>query len=191
MKKLKNHLIPIFLLACLMTSCVTTQSVFSGTEVREAPSLSSRVETFYWDETTKQKQKAKGNMRWVKKESIQLSFRTPIVPSEALRVIFTPNKVQIFNRLEKEYIGLTYEKLKQKFPQLLSFSELEEALYLAIQPKGKGRLQGAQLGLSFFTTYDLFIDRVNLEPVELYPTSIPKSYKRIDEDDFINQLSYE
>ncbi len=188
---LKKYWISFLFIACLMTSCVSTRSVFSGTEVREAPSLSSRVETFYWDETTKQKQKAKGNMRWVKKESIQLSFRTPIVPSETLRVIFTPDNVQLFNRLEKEYIELTYEKLKRKFPQLLSFSELEEALYLAIQPKGKGRLQGAQLGLSFFTTYDLFIDRVDLEPVELYPTSIPKSYKRIDEDDFINQLSYE
>lgn len=188
---LKNYWISFLFITCLLASCVTTRSVMSSLEVREAASLSSRISTFFWDETTKQKQKAKGTMRWVKKECIQLSFRTPIVPSEALRVVFTPNKIQLFNRLEKEYIELTYDKLKRKFPALLSFSELEEALYMAIQPKGKGQLKGTQLGLSFFTDYDLFIDKVNLEAVELYSTKIPKSYKWIDEDDFINQLSHE
>ena len=130
-------------------------------------------------------------MRWVKKEGIHLSFRVPFVQSEAIRVVFTPNKICLFNRLEKEYIELSFNKLKNKFPQLLSFHQLEEELYQTIQSKGKGRLKGSQLGISLFNEYDLFIDRINLEPVQLYDTKVPKSYKWVDEDFFLNQIIYE
>ncbi|NMA73893.1 MAG: hypothetical protein GX963_06960, partial [Bacteroidales bacterium] len=57
-----------------------------------------------------------------------------------------------------------------------------------MQPKGKSRLKGSQLGIAIFNEYDLFIDRVDLEPVQLYDTQVPKSYKRIDEEVFINQI---
>ncbi|NLZ72404.1 MAG: DUF4292 domain-containing protein, partial [Bacteroidales bacterium] len=133
MIKSKSVLAYFFMCLFFFASCGTTKLSFSPLQIREAPSLSSRVETFYWDETTKQKQKAKGTLRWVKKEGIHLSFRVPFVQSDAIRVVFTPNKICLFNRLEKEYIELSFNKLKNKFPQLLSFHQLEEELYQTIQ----------------------------------------------------------
>jgi len=188
MMKSKSILSCLFVCVLFLISCGTTSSLFTPSQLREASSLSSRIETFYWDETTKQKQKAKGTLRWVKNECIQLSFRIPFVQSEAMRVVFTPEKICLFNRLEKEYIELTFTKLKKKFPQLLAFHQLEEELYQTMQPKGKSRLKGSQLGIAIFNEYDLFIDRVDLEPVQLYDTQVPKSYKRIDEEVFINQI---
>ncbi len=187
----KSFLPYLFVCVFCLISCGTTKSTFTSLQIREAPSLSSRIETFYWDEATKQKQKAKGTMRWVKDISIQLSFRVPLVQSEAMRVVFTPEKICLFNRLEKEYIELTYSKLKDKFPQLLTFHQLEEELYQTIHSKGKSRLKGSQLGITLFNEYDLFIDRVSLDPIQLYDTKVPRSYKQIDEDVFLNQIIHE
>lgn len=190
MKNLVSYRFVFYLgLFVFFISCSTSQQLFTMNELKETPSLSSRVETFYWDDTLKKKQKARGVMRWVKGCKIQLSFRVPFVQSEAMRVEFSPTKIELFNRLDKEYVELSYVKLKGVFPQLVSFEELEEILYLTLQSGKKSKISGDKLGLSAFSGYDLFIERVNLEPIELFQTKVPKSYNWVSEDDFINQIN--
>ncbi|MCC8147322.1 MAG: DUF4292 domain-containing protein [Bacteroidales bacterium] len=67
-------------------------------------------------------------LRIRKNEVIQLSLRVPILGTEAFKVLITPDKVIIIDRINKQYLEESMQSIKMKVPLDFDYYSLEAML---------------------------------------------------------------
>lgn len=67
-------------------------------------------------------------LRIIKNEAIQFSFRIPILGTEAFKVIITPENLIVIDRINKQYLQESMKTVKAKFPIDFDYYSLEALL---------------------------------------------------------------
>ncbi|MDR2683463.1 MAG: DUF4292 domain-containing protein [Dysgonamonadaceae bacterium] len=94
-------------------------------------------------------------LRMVKNEAIQLSLRIPILGSEAFRMVITPDKLLIIDRLNKQYLSETLQDIRKQMPFDVDYYSLEALLSNRLFIAGKKEITPADYAL-FQTRNDRF-----------------------------------
>ena len=64
-------------------------------------------------------------LRIVKDEALQISLRIPVLGSEAFRIVITPEKMLIIDRLNRQYLSETMQDIQKQIPFDLNYYNLE------------------------------------------------------------------
>ncbi|GHV25283.1 hypothetical protein FACS1894176_03400 [Bacteroidia bacterium] len=142
-----------------------------------------------------------GQMKIVRNEAIQLSFRIPILGTEAARVVITPTDVLVINRLNQQYVSESFVTLQNQSQVHLNYADVENLL------TGKNTLSNIQC--EYFDWKGDFPMRIQVaKTVEnkrygaivvsksvdfdadfSIDTSIPKNYRQITLQQFIASMA--
>lgn len=67
-------------------------------------------------------------LRIIKEEAIQLSLRIPLLGSEAFRIVITPDKILIIDRINKHYLWENLQDIQSQLPFDFDYYSLEALL---------------------------------------------------------------
>ncbi|MDR1527143.1 MAG: DUF4292 domain-containing protein [Dysgonamonadaceae bacterium] len=115
--------------------------------------LSSHLKLIIRKGKTNKETAVDAQLRIVKNEAIQLSFRIPIIGSEAFRMVITPDKLLIIDRLNKQYLSETLQDIREQIP--FDYYSLEALLTNQLFIAGKKEIIPADYTL-FKTNDDKF-----------------------------------
>ncbi|GHT73718.1 hypothetical protein AGMMS50262_05300 [Bacteroidia bacterium] len=123
-------------------------------------------------------------LRILKGKAIQLSFRIPLLGTEAFRVVITPDKLLIIDRLHKSYFSETMEAVKANADFDFDYYELEGQLTDKLFVPGRTEITPVKKKLIFPVaseryTMDLFYKTIDLNTPFSIDSSFPERYQRI------------
>jgi hypothetical protein len=67
-------------------------------------------------------------LRMIKDEAIQLSLRIPLLGSEAFRIVITPDKILMIDRINKQYLWENLQDIQSQLPFDFDYYSLEALL---------------------------------------------------------------
>lgn len=136
---MSNRILILFISLVLLNSCGSKKKVVSPTAPEEKVSVVNSVTLNNIDYSTfsgKAKAKVKFeedqhsvniSMRIKKDEQIWISV-TAMLGIEVARVLITPNRIQIMNRLHGEYIDKPFDYIYKYTSEVLTFASLQDVL---------------------------------------------------------------
>ena len=135
--KVKYSLILLFLFAASCKSSKETASIAlpsltaqerigsiiqSGIQYTD---LSSNLKMTIRPGKTRKETSMDAQLRIVKNEALQISLRIPILGSEAFRILITPDKVLLIDRLNRQYLSETTQNIRAQMPFDIDYYGLE------------------------------------------------------------------
>jgi hypothetical protein len=112
-------------------------------------------------------------LRILHNEALQLSLRMPLLGTEALRVVITPDKALIIDRINKQYMEESIAVLQARFPFTFDYYVLEALWTNRLFLNGKPTLSAGDLS-AFKTEIDAYAARFSYSDV--YKTKYTFTY---------------
>ncbi|MDR0547116.1 MAG: DUF4292 domain-containing protein [Dysgonamonadaceae bacterium] len=140
MKKILFYFLPFILFLCILAACKSVKDTGTAAlqpmdkEVRFAQVLQSEIKFSALSASLRLSLQAgekkapfslDAQLRILHNEALQLSLRMPLLGTEAMRVVITPDKVLIIDRVNKQCIEESIAALQAQFPFTFDYYMLE------------------------------------------------------------------
>ncbi|MDD3036271.1 DUF4292 domain-containing protein [Bacteroides sp.] len=129
-----------------------------------------------------------GLMKMKSSERVQISLLMPILRTEIARIEITPGEVLLVDRMNKRYVRVTKDELKDILPKGADFSRLEKVLTDASLPGGKTELTGKELGIPSLEKAKIQLYEFSTKEFSIIPTELTSKYTQVPLEELVKML---